>query len=158
MNMAGGVICEAGTSQSHFRKCGTCGNYDESKSHPITGHEGHPITGHEGHPITGNEGHPITGHEGHPITGHEGHPITGHKGHPITGHEGPEREWRHGCTIFLTSAPNEGRWSTPRPGRLTLRKNPGAHFTGGRVGTRAGLDGYGECRPHRDSILGLSSP
>jgi hypothetical protein len=36
-------------------------------------------------------------------------------------------------------------------------KIPVTHFTGGWVGSRAGLDGYGKPRPHRDSIPGPSS-
>jgi hypothetical protein len=39
------------------------------------------------------------------------------KGHPITGHEGPKGEQRYRSTLSLTSALDEGCWSTPRPGR-----------------------------------------
>jgi hypothetical protein len=35
---------------------------------------------------------------------------------------------------------------------LPLEKRPGAHCKGGWVATRAGLDGCGRSRPHRDSI------
>jgi hypothetical protein len=38
--------------------------------------------------------------------------------------------------IFLTSASASGEWSTSRPCRFT----PGAHWIGGCVGPRAGLD------------------
>jgi len=45
--------------------------------------------------------------------------------------------------------------ATPRP--LYPRERPGTHCTGGWVCLRAGLDGYGKSRPHRDSIPGTSS-
>jgi hypothetical protein len=35
---------------------------------------------------------------------------------------------------------------------------PGTHCTGGWVGPRAGVDGWGKYRPHWDSIPGPSSP
>jgi hypothetical protein len=41
-----------------------------------------------------------------------------------------------------------------KPGRFT----PGTNRRGGPVGPRAGLQGCGKSRPHRDSILGPSSP
>ena len=44
------------------------------------------------------------------------------KVHPRTGHEGPEGELRYSSTLSLTSALDEGRWSTPRPGRFTPGK------------------------------------
>jgi hypothetical protein len=50
------------------------------------------------------------------------------------------------------------RWLTPRPGRFTPRKRPGASCLGGWVGLRADLDVWGKFRPHRDSIPGLSIP
>ena len=37
-------------------------------------------------------------------------------------------------------------------------KRPATNCIGGWVGPRAGLDGYGKSRPHRDSIPGPSSP
>ena len=43
------------------------------------------------------------------------------------------------------------------PAVLYPRERPGAHFTGGWVGPRAGLVGR-EISPHRDSIPGPSSP
>ena len=46
--------------------------------------------------------------------------------------------------------------ATPRP--LYPREGPGTHCIGGWVGLRAGLDGCGKSRPHRDSIPGPSSP
>jgi len=51
----------------------------------------------------------------------------------------------YNSTLPLTSAPDGGGWSTPRPGRFTAGKD------------RAGLDGWGKSRPHRDSIPGPSS-
>ena len=44
--------------------------------------------------------------------------------------------------------------ATPRP--LYPRGRPGIHCIGGWVGPRAGLDGCGKSRPHRDSIPGPS--
>ena len=38
------------------------------------------------------------------------------------------------------------------PAASPSRKRPGTNFTGGWVGPRAGLDGCGISRPHRDSI------
>jgi hypothetical protein len=38
--------------------------------------------------------------------------------------------------VFLTSTLTGGEWSVSRPGRFT----PGTHWTGGWVGSRAGLD------------------
>jgi len=43
---------------------------------------------------------------------------------PRTGDEGPEGEYRNSSTVFLISALDRGGWSTPRPGRFTLRKDP----------------------------------
>ena len=42
------------------------------------------------------------------------------------------------------------------PAALPPGKRPGTHCIGGRVGPRAGLDGCGKSRPHRDSIPGPS--
>ena len=46
--------------------------------------------------------------------------------------------------------------ATTRP--LYPREQPGTHCIGGWVGPKAGLDGCGKSRPHRDSILGMSNP
>ena len=62
--------------------------------------------------------------------------------HPVTGHEDPQGEYN--STLFLNSALEVGEGSASRPG--------------GWVGLRAGLDGCGKTRPHRDSIPGPSSP
>jgi len=44
------------------------------------------------------------------------------KVHPRTGHEGREGE-KYICTRSLTSALDEGGWSTPGPGRFTPGKD-----------------------------------
>ena len=41
------------------------------------------------------------------------------------------------------------------PAALSPWKKPGAHFTGGRVGTSAVMDGRGKSGPHRESIADL---
>ena len=77
---------------------------------------------------------------------------------PRTGYEGPEGEQRYSYTLPSTSALGGG-WvvnTTPRP--LYPQERPGTHCTGGWVGLRAGLDGCGKSRLHRDSIPGRSSP
>jgi hypothetical protein len=43
------------------------------------------------------------------------------------------------------------------PAALPPVKRPGTHFTGEWVGLTAGLNWYGQSRPHRNSIPGLSS-
>lgn len=45
---------------------------------------------------------------------------------------------------FVTSAVDGGEWSTPCPCHFSLEKNPGTHWTGGLLGSKAGLDGFGE--------------
>ena len=52
----------------------------------------------------------------------------------------------------MTAALEGGEWSAARPGRTLPPERPGTHFTGDWVGLRAGLDGRGKARPHRDSI------
>jgi hypothetical protein len=44
------------------------------------------------------------------------------------------------------------------PAALSSGKRSGTHCIGGWVGPRIGLDGFGKSRPHRDSIIGQSSP
>jgi hypothetical protein len=80
------------------------------------------------------------------------------KVHPSTGHEGPEGEDRYNSTLSLTSTLDK-EWvvnATPQP--LYPQERPGTHYIGGWVGLRAGLDGCRKSSPHRDSILGPSSP
>ena len=65
------------------------------------------------------------------------------KVNPTTGYEHPDGEYRYSPTLSLTSAPN----------------GVDSHCIGSWVGpTRAGLDGCGKSRPHRNSIPGPSSP
>jgi hypothetical protein len=44
------------------------------------------------------------------------------------------------------------------PAALPPGKTPNTHYTGGCMGSSAGLDECGKLRPHRDSIPGPSSP
>ena len=46
------------------------------------------------------------------------------EGRPVTGYEDAEAEQRYSCTLSLTSALDGSGWSTPRPGRFTLGKDP----------------------------------
>jgi len=64
----------------------------------------------------------------------------------------------YSSTLPATSALDEGGVvnATPRP--LYPGERPSTHCIGSRVGPRAGLDGCGKSRPHRDSIPGPSSP
>jgi hypothetical protein len=67
------------------------------------------------------------------------------KGHLITGHQGPSAL----C----------GGWVVDATLRLLYPwESPGTHCTGVWAGPIARLDVYGKSRPHRDSILGPSSP
>ena len=43
------------------------------------------------------------------------------------------------------------------PAALPQRKRPGTHYIGGWVGPRAGLDGCGKFRRHRDAMPGPSN-
>jgi len=61
-------------------------------------------------------------------------------------------------TLSLTSAQNDGGGQRHAPTSLRPGNRPGVHRTGGWVSPRFGLDVGGKSRPHRDSILGLSSP
>jgi hypothetical protein len=45
---------------------------------------------------------------------------------------------------FVTSAVDAGEWSTPCLCHFSLEKNRGTHWTGGSLGSKAGLDGFGE--------------
>jgi len=84
--------------------------------------------------------------------------VTEYKVHPRTGHEDPEKEQRYNSTLSLRSALDDGEWSMPHPGRFNPREKSSTHCIGGWVSIRAGLDGCGKSRPHRDSIRGPSSP
>jgi hypothetical protein len=62
-------------------------------------------------------------------------------------------------TLSLTSALDGGRCPTPSQGRFTLGKvTPYPSYRRLRGPHRAGLDGCGISRPHRDSIPGQSIP
>jgi len=73
------------------------------------------------------------------------------KVHPTTCHEATEGEYRYSCTLSLTSVLDEGGWvvnATFRP--LYSRELFGNHCVGGRVGSRAGIDGCEKsCPPPR---------
>ena len=43
--------------------------------------------------------------------------------HPRTAHEVPQGEQRYSSTLSLTFGARWGGWSTPRPGRFTLKKD-----------------------------------
>ena len=75
------------------------------------------------------------------------------KGHPITGHEGPEVEQMYTPTLPSTSAVDGGWVVSTTPRSLYRRERTGTHCTGGWVGPRVGLDGYGKCCP-----TGIRSP
>jgi hypothetical protein len=81
------------------------------------------------------------------------------KVHLRTGHEGSEGKYRYSSTLFYSFFNLGARWgegwvrgSTSRPAALLPGKRPGTHCTGDLLGPRAGLDGCGKYRPHRDSI------
>ena len=60
--------------------------------------------------------------------------------------------------LSLTSALRRG-WVVKTESRsLYPQEWSGTHCTEDWVDPRAGLDGYGKSRPHRDSIPGTSSP
>ena len=61
------------------------------------------------------------------------------------------------ATLSLTSALDGCGWSTPSLGHFTPGNRPGTRCTGGWVGPRVGVDGYGKSVPHRASISGPSS-
>jgi hypothetical protein len=61
----------------------------------------------------------------------------------LTEHRAMKTYWGLGysATHSLTSALEGGEWSASRPARFTLRNPPPRiNYTGGRVGSRAGLD------------------
>ena len=66
--------------------------------------------------------------------------------------EGPEGEQKYSSTLSLTSALNAVGGQRYAPAALPPGNRPGTHCTGGWVDPRAGLDGCGKSRPHRDSI------
>ena len=70
-----------------------------------------------------------------------------------TSHEIPEGEQRYKSILSLSSTLNGSRFSKPRPDSFTLRKETRyPSCVGGWVGLRAGLDGCGKSRTHRNEI------
>jgi len=65
---------------------------------------------------------------------------------------------RYSSTLSLTSALVGVGGQRHAPAALPPGKRPDTHCIGGWVGPRAGLDGFGKSRPHRDSIPGPSNP
>ena len=57
----------------------------------------------------------------------------------------------YSSTLSLTSALDWVGGQRHAPAALPPGKRPGTHCIGGWVGLRAGMDGYGNARPHRDS-------
>jgi len=80
------------------------------------------------------------------------------KCHPITGHEGPEGEQSYSSTLPLTSSLDGASSQLHSPAALLPGKTAGTHCLGDWVSPGVGLDGCGKYLPHRDSILGSSSP
>ena len=61
-------------------------------------------------------------------------------------------ESSYSSTLSFTSVLDREGWITPHPDVLPLVKKPVTYCTGGWVGPRAGLDGCGKYRSHRDLI------
>jgi hypothetical protein len=62
----------------------------------------------------------------------------------------------YSCTLSLVLDVVDGYRDTLAA--LIMGKRPGTDFTGGWMNSKAGLDGWGKCRPHQDSISRSSSP
>jgi hypothetical protein len=76
---------------------------------------------------------------------------------PYTGLR-PKKNWRYSSTVSITLALEGGGVASTTPRPLYLREIHAIHYRGGWVGARAGLDGCGKSRPHRDSTPGPSGP
>ena len=76
---------------------------------------------------------------------------------PRTDHEGLDGEQMYSSTPPSTSALDVVGDQRLAPAALSPERS-GTHCTGGWVGHRAGLDGSGKFRYHRDSIPRQSSP
>jgi len=90
------------------------------------------------------------------------HPSVQGKGkgkvHNRTDHDDLEGREVYLCSFFnLVTRWGGGGPLALRSGRFTPSKRPVTHCTGGWVGPRAGLDGCGKSRAHRDLIPGPSS-
>ena len=81
-------------------------------------------------------------------------PLEKSKVHPRTGYDGPVGKQMYSSTLSLTSALDEGRWSTPRPGRFTRGKENRCPLYSKLGGLQAGLDRCGKSRPP----TGIRSP
>ena len=77
--------------------------------------------------------------------------------HPRTGPEGPNVEQTYSSTLYLTSALDGGRRSTPPSGRLTASNNPVPILQEAGWAPEPVWKGE-KNRPHRDEIPGTSSP
>jgi hypothetical protein len=80
------------------------------------------------------------------------------KVHPRTGHGGPQGEQIYSSTLSLTSALDAVRGRRHVPGTLLPGKKVSTPCTGGWLGPRIGVDGYGKSRLQRDSTPGPSTP
>jgi len=80
------------------------------------------------------------------------------KVHPRTDHVGPEGKQRYSSTLTLTSAPDMGGCSTPRPGRCIPRKQTRYQLYRRLAGPQGRSGRAREISPHRDSTPGMSSP
>jgi hypothetical protein len=90
-------------------------------------------------------------------------PISSHnkrsrKVHLTTGHGGSEGEERYNPTLSLTLALDWSGLSKSFTGRITAGADTRYPLCRRLGGPRAGLDGCGKFRPHRDSVPGPSSP
>ena len=70
------------------------------------------------------------------------------KGHPITH---PEGEYKPRSTFYLASAIDGVGGQRHAPAALPTGWKRGTHCTGGWMGPRTGLEGYGISRPYRNS-------
>ena len=70
-----------------------------------------------------------------------------------TGHEGPGSEQRYSSTLSLTSSPDWGQWTTPRPSHSTSGKETRYPFYRRLGGTEGRYTLVEKISTHRDSIL-----
>jgi len=67
-------------------------------------------------------------------------------------------EWRYRSNLSLNSALDGEGGPRHSPAALTQGKIACTNFTGNSMGSRAHLDRHRKALPHRNSILGASSP